>query len=140
MWWGGCCLASEWVWAETEKVRVGVATEYQVVYSNPTQNHFVFAYTVKIENNSNFTLQLMRRHWFIYDSISSAVSEVEGEGVVGEQPILEPNDQHQYVSGCHLQSYQGKMKGTYLMKRFADQSEFKITIPEFQMVVPKMFR
>ena len=62
--------------------------------------------------------------------------EVEGEGVVGQQPILEPGQVHQYVSGCNLRSGLGKMHGTYLMEKVVDGSQFEVVIPEFSMVVP----
>jgi len=62
--------------------------------------------------------------------------EVEGEGVVGQQPILEPGQKHQYVSGCNLRSGFGKMFGTYLMEKVVDGTEFEVAIPEFNMVVP----
>ena len=62
--------------------------------------------------------------------------EVEGEGVVGQQPVLEPGQSHQYVSGCNLKSGIGKMVGTYLMERVVDGSKLQINIPEFTMVAP----
>ena len=77
----------------------------------------------------------MRRHWKIYDA-QSAVREVEGEGVVGQQPTLEPGEFHEYVSGCNLKTEMGKMKGTYLMERVVDGSKFRVTIPEFVMIAP----
>ena len=132
-------MASEPVSVESEGFRVSVTTEYQVVYSRPADQHFVFAYTVKIENLGETTVKLMRRHWLINDSVGESY-EVEGEGVVGEQPVLEPNDEHIYTSGCGFKSYRGSMSGTYLMRRLVDEHEFKIRIPEFVMIVPEMFR
>jgi ApaG protein len=119
----------------TEGVKVTVITEYQPDYSSPDQNHYVFTYHITIENNSNYTVKLLRRHWFIADA-SYPVREVEGEGVVGKQPILEPGDNHQYVSGCNLKSGMGKMYGTYLMERSVDGKQFQVTIPEFTMIAP----
>ena len=66
----------------------------------------------------------------------TAVREVEGEGVVGRQPVLEPGEAHQYVSGCNLKSGLGKMRGTYLMERLANGQEFTVEIPEFTLMVP----
>lgn len=119
----------------TDGVKVMVSTEYQPDYSNPSQSHYVFTYRVVIENNSEFTVQLIRRHWLISDSFGEA-REVEGEGVVGQQPILEPGESHEYVSGCNLKSGIGKMVGTYKMRRIVDNQEFPVNIPEFTMMVP----
>jgi len=119
----------------TEGVKVTVVTEYQPDYSSPAQNHYVFTYHVIIENNSQHTVKLLRRHWFIADA-GFPVREVEGEGVVGKQPTLEPGDTHQYVSGCNLKSGIGKMYGTYLMDRVVDGKNFLAAIPEFHMIAP----
>ena len=119
----------------TEGIKVMVETFYQEDYSRPLENEFTFAYRVTIENNSDHTIQLMRRHWHIVDS-NNTVREVEGEGVVGQQPVIEPNGSHQYVSGCHLRAEIGKMYGTYLMRRLSDGNNFRVNIPEFVMVAP----
>jgi len=119
----------------TQGVKVSIVTEYQPVYSSPSQYHYVFTYRVYIENQSETTVQLLRRHWFIYDA-GSRIREVEGEGVVGQQPVLEPGQKHEYVSGCNLKSGMGKMKGTYLMERIVDGQRFEVTIPEFSLIVP----
>lgn len=119
----------------TQGVKVTVETEYQPSYSSPSQYHYVFTYRVTIENQSDFTVQLMRRHWHIHDA-AYTVREVEGEGVVGQQPVLEPGQVHQYVSGCNLKSGVGKMLGTYLVERVVDGATFQVTIPEFTMVAP----
>jgi ApaG protein len=119
----------------TEGIKVSVMTEYQPEYSSPSQAHFVFTYRISIENCSGHTVQLLRRHWMIYDS-NGVVREVEGEGVVGQQPVLEPGEVHEYVSGCNLKSSMGKMSGTYLMERVFDGRQFRVSIPEFTMIVP----
>lgn len=119
----------------TQGVKVSVETEYQPSYSSPSQYHYVFTYRITIENQSDFTIQLMRRQWFIHDA-GFAPREVEGEGVVGQQPVLEPGQTHQYVSGCNLKSGIGKMVGTYLMERVVDGTTFRVNIPEFIMVAP----
>ena len=121
--------------AITEGVRVSVLTQYQPEYSSPMQAHFVFTYRIAIENHSEHTIQLLRRHWFIHDS-NGTMREVEGEGVVGQQPILEPGEVHEYVSGCNLRTSIGKMAGTYLMERVMDGKQFRVTIPEFMMITP----
>jgi len=119
----------------TQGVKVSVETEYQPSYSSPSQYHYVFTYRITIENQSDFTIQLMRRQWYIHDA-GFQPREVEGEGVVGQQPVLEPGQSHQYVSGCNLKSGIGKMVGTYLMERVVDGTTFRVNIPEFTMVAP----
>ena len=119
----------------TKGVKVSVETEYQPTYSSPSQYHYVFTYRITIENQSEFTIQLMRRHWSIHDAGFNQ-REVEGDGVVGQQPVLEPGQTHQYVSGCNLKSGIGKMVGTYEMERIVDGSHFSVKIPEFMMVAP----
>ncbi|MBK5285906.1 MAG: Co2+/Mg2+ efflux protein ApaG, partial [Bacteroidia bacterium] len=94
-----------------------------------------FAYRITIENRSEHTIQLLRRRWFIFDS-RGFTSEVEGEGVVGEQPVIASGERYRYTSGCHLQSEAGTMKGYYTMKYTDGKKKFQVTIPEFQMLVP----
>jgi ApaG protein len=119
----------------TKGVRISVQTEYQQEYSNPVQGHYVFTYQITIENLGDKTIQLLSRHWEIID-LTHSRREVEGEGVVGKQPILEPGQKHEYVSGCNLKSGLGKMYGYYMMERLVDGKVFKVKIPEFQMIVP----
>ncbi len=119
----------------TQNVKVSVETFYQPDFSN--KGEFVFAYRITIENKSDSSIQLLRRHWHIYD-LNGTWREVEGEGVVGEQPEIAPGNLHQYVSGCHLSTWAGKMFGTYLMHRQFDGFMFEVNIPEFNMVAPFM--
>lgn len=116
----------------TSGVKVSVETFYQPQYSDPRVNHFVFAYRIVIENNGLHPVQLKRRHWIIIDA-DGQHREVEGEGVVGEQPTITPGDSYTYVSGCNLNCEIGKMFGTYEMIRTADNRKFKVKIPEFIM-------
>ena len=119
----------------TAGIKVSVETFYQPVHSNPAHSHFVFAYRITIVNESGETVRLKRRHWHIIDSDSNH-REVEGEGVVGEQPYIAPGETYRYVSGCNLSSEIGKMHGTYLMERTSDKRLFYVKIPRFNMVVP----
>ncbi|MCC2547114.1 Co2+/Mg2+ efflux protein ApaG [Hymenobacter sp. BT175] len=119
----------------TQGVTVSVTTNYLPDYSSPGQEHYVFAYKIDIRNDSEYTVKLLRRHWYIHDA-NAVVREVEGEGVVGQQPVLEPGQSHQYVSGCNLKTGLGKMLGTYQMERVVDGREFTVQIPEFTLVVP----
>lgn len=121
--------------AITNDVKVSVETFYQPADSQPDLGHFVFAYRISIENYSDTTIKLLRRHWHIIDS-NGVRREVEGEGVVGIQPVLVPEQKHEYVSGCNLQTEMGKMYGTYLMERQADGTTFEVEIPEFVMAAP----
>ncbi|HIY74704.1 MAG TPA: Co2+/Mg2+ efflux protein ApaG [Candidatus Sphingobacterium stercorigallinarum] len=117
----------------TSGIKISVITRYQPEYSNPDSEHFMFAYRITIENLSDYTIQLVRRHWNIYDSIGSN-KQVDGEGVVGEQPVLAPGDVHQYMSGCNLKSDMGFMEGYYEMIRELDNSIFHVHIPRFQLI------
>lgn len=112
---------------------MSVETYYQPAYSKPIDSEYVFAYRITIENFSESTVKLLRRHWFIFDS-NGVVREVEGEGVVGEQPTILPMQNHTYVSGCHLKTELGKMSGSYLMERVEDGKKFHVQIPEFTLV------
>jgi ApaG protein len=123
------------VTATTEGVKVSVETFYQDEYSGLATGEHVFAYRITIENKCPYDIQLLRRQWHIFDSTNDW-REVEGEGVVGEQPIIAPGGMHQYISGCSFHSMMGKMFGTFLMIRVDNRQTFHVTIPEFRMVVP----
>jgi ApaG protein len=119
----------------SEGIEVNVETFYQPDYSNPVSGEFMFAYRITIENRNIFPVKLHRRHWFIFDS-NGENREVEGEGVVGVQPTLNPGEKYQYVSGCNLHTEMGKMHGTYLMENITNKKTFEVKIPTFEMVVP----
>ncbi|MEO6453386.1 MAG: Co2+/Mg2+ efflux protein ApaG [Ginsengibacter sp.] len=119
----------------SEGVTISVETFYQPDYSNPETNEYMFAYRITIENNNPFTVQLLRRHWFIFDS-DCTHREVEGEGVIGIQPQISPGEKYQYVSGCNLRTEMGKMHGTYLMENVHAKKNFFVNIPAFEMTVP----
>jgi len=123
------------VFKVTEGIKISVEQFYQPDYSNPLQLEYMFAYRVTIQNNNPYPVQLLRRHWFIYDS-NAEQREVEGEGVIGVQPIIAPNDQYQYISGCNLKSELGKMFGTYLMENMHTRQRFEVNIPVFQLEAP----
>jgi len=119
----------------TDGVKISVETQYQPEYSNPANEHYMFAYKISIENLSDYSVQLMRRHWNIFDS-NGTHREVEGEGVVGLQPIIEPGEAHEYISGCNLKTDMGSMRGEYQMMRLIDNTMFEALIPEFYLVAP----
>lgn len=119
----------------SEGIQISVETFYQADYSNPQNHEFMFAYRITIENHNNFSVQLLHRHWNIFDS-NGEHREVEGEGVVGTQPVLQPAEKFQYVSGCNLRTEMGKMQGFYTMVNQNSKLEFAVKIPPFDLIVP----
>ncbi len=119
----------------SEGVKISVETFYQPDYSNPINSEYMFAYKIIIQNNNNFPIKLLSRHWHIYDS-NGSLREVQGDGVVGVQPQINPGEFYHYISGCNLKSEIGKMHGTYLMENLNNKQTFKVTIPSFEMCAP----
>lgn len=122
----------------TQGVKVSVESVFQPEYSNADRQHYMFAYRITIENLSDQTVQLIKRHWKIFDSIGE-LKTVDGEGVVGEQPILNPKQSHQYVSGCNLKSDIGLMKGHYEMINLKENLGFEVKIPSFNLIADYRF-
>lgn len=120
----------------THGIRVSVITKYMDGHSNPDMHYFLFSYKIKIENNSEFAVQLLRRHWYIFDS-TNGQREVEGEGVIGLQPTILSGESFKYESACDLTTDIGSMHGTYLMQRKIDGKQFEIKIPRFELIVPR---
>jgi ApaG protein len=119
----------------TQGISVSVEVFYLAHQSNPLASDFAFAYRVTIQNNGIYIVKLLRRHWRIADT-NGEERRVEGEGVVGQQPLLEPNENYQYTSGCNLHSDMGKMSGTYTFINIENNELFEVQIPAFEMVVP----
>jgi len=119
----------------TNGVKVSVENFYQPEYSNPTGHEFMFAYRITIKNDNTFPVRLLRRQWYIFDS-NSTHREVEGEGVVGVQPLIKPGEQYQYVSGCNLKTEYGKMHGFFVIENYNTKLTFQVNIPNFEMIVP----
>ena len=119
----------------TEGVSIMVETSYQPAQSNPLSSEHLFAYRITIANLTVYPVRLISRHWHILDS-NGTHREVEGEGVVGEQPVIAPGDHYQYTSGVNLHSEIGKMYGTYLMENLFNKKKLTVGIPEFHLVVP----
>ena len=115
--------------ATTEGITVIAQPVYLDGESDSIQHKFVFAYFIRIENHGVESVQLLRRHWFIHDAAGS-IKEVEGEGVVGKQPIIQTGEAHEYNSYCVLETFEGFMEGTYLMQR-PNGEQFTIAIPRF---------
>ena len=122
-------MARRLFYRETEGIRITVRPEYLADQSRPTQRHFVFAYHVRIENVGAQAAQLVARRWLIHDSAGRDTA-VEGDGVVGKQPVVAPGKVHEYQSICVLESGSGHMEGTYRFVR-ADGTTFNAQIPRF---------
>ncbi len=120
----------------TKGVKITVRTRFQPAHSRPEMRHFLFTYKILIENRSEYTVQLLRRHWHIFDS-NGEHREVEGDGVVGQQPVLMPNEVYEYESACNLVTDIGKMRGIYEMMRIMDKQTFEVEIPEFKLIAPQ---
>lgn len=116
-------------------ISVDVTTLYVDSESEPENNRYVFAYTVTIRNAGDAPAQLLTRHWVIRDG-NGKVQEVQGDGVVGEQPRLKPGEGFQYTSGTMLETPLGTMGGSYLMIT-DDGDEFKAPIADFLLTTPR---
>jgi len=119
----------------TSGVEVKVEPFYQGEHSKPIRNEFVYAYRVMLCNHNNYTVQLLRRKWLITDS-NSDKNIVEGDGVVGRQPVLYPGDTYEYVSGCNFATPIGKMEGLYIFENKETRKEFAVKIPAFRLIAP----
>ena len=119
----------------TQGIKVSVEPFYLPKESFPVQQRYVHAYRITIENRSTHTVQLLRRHWYIHES-NGILREVEGDGVVGLQPILEPNEKHQYTSWCPMMTDIGKMYGTFQMQNLVTSDFFDVVVPEFKLIAP----
>lgn len=124
--------------ALTYGVKISVESIYRKDLSNAENGLFFFNYRIVIENKNDFDIQLKTRYWFIFDSLNPA-REIEGDGIVGEQPILEPGRKHVYVSGCDLHSEIGYMKGHYVFEKVNSTETFEVAVPKFDLVTkPKL--
>lgn len=121
--------------AITEGIRISVVSKFRPELSRPDGNVFYFDYRISIENINPFAVQLLRRDWFIYDSLDSP-KYVSGEGVVGQQPLLEPGEVYTYSSGCDLSSEIGYMTGHYTFLNLESTTEFPVLIPKFELILP----
>jgi ApaG protein len=119
----------------TNGITITVETKYLSQHSDPRGCRYVFGYQITIKNGNDYAVQLLRRHWFIQEACGN-VREVEGEGVVGLQPILQPGAYHSYASFCDLKTDLGKMRGTFMMTRFDEDTFFDVPIPQFRLCMP----
>ena len=114
---------------------VSVSPRYLPEQSDPENDKYLFAYTIRIVNSGQVSAQLMSRHWIITDA-NQNVEHVRGPGVVGEQPRLAPGEAFEYTSGCPLPTPFGSMKGSYQCVA-EDGATFEVPIPEFLLTVPR---
>ena len=120
--------------ATTDGVTVRVAVSFLPEQSRIEMGKWFWVYHIRIENESTHALHLVTRHWKITDG-SGEVNFVDGEGVVGEKPLLQPGQSHDYVSGCPLNTPNGSMEGYYTFRR-EDGEEHRVAIPFFPLMAP----
>ncbi|SDR68507.1 ApaG protein [Halopseudomonas xinjiangensis] len=120
--------------SSTYTVAISVQTRFLREQSDPEANRFAFAYTISIRNDGAVAAQLLDRQWTIHDG-NNKIQQVEGPGVVGEQPVIEPGATHTYSSGCLLETPVGTMQGSYGM-RAADGHEYRVPVPLFRLAKP----
>ena len=120
--------------AITEGIEVSVEPFYMDDESSPENSEFIWAYMVEIHNGGNEPVQLKTRYWQIRDGLGR-LEEVRGDGVVGEQPVIEPGETYEYSSHCRLTTDSGIMAGSYSMER-SEGTQFEVAIPAFSLDLP----
>ena len=119
----------------TKGIKISVNTSFEGTFFKNYKMHFAFGYTITIENQGKDTVQLTSRHWQIFDSLNE-LEILDGEGVIGKKPVLEPGGSHTYSSGCLLASPIGAMKGHYNMVTLINSENFRVYIPTFKFNAP----
>ena len=118
----------------TSRVEVKVETKFVQLSSDTHSGKYLFTYSIDIQNNNDFSIQLLSRHWKIQDSLTP-LRFVNGEGVIGERPILLPGESYQYQSYCDLNSSIGYMEGSYIFRKEDNQELIEVDIPRFEMAL-----
>lgn len=124
----------------TQEVTVSANSVYQQTYSAPVKSQYVYAYTIRIENNGPKPVKLLSRAWEVIDA-TGARRLVEGEGVVGQQPVILPGQYHEYTSWVQFETPIGAMRGSYVMQRtdrFGKGDLFQVEVPKFLHVAPEV--
>ncbi len=116
--------------AITQGIKVSVESKYEAEHSDPTKDSYVHSYRITIDNNSDRTVQLLRRHWIIIDALLN-IKQVKGDGVIGEQPVLYPGASHSYSSWTPINTTLGKMFGSYQMIDINTSNEIEVSVPAF---------
>ena len=119
----------------TSGIKISVETTFEGTFYKNYKVQYAFGYRVTIENQSKDSVQLNTRYWKIYDALNKT-EIVEGEGVIGKKPVLQPGESHTYNSGCLLTSPFGAMHGYYQMVNFTTTQKFKVIIPSFKLSAP----
>jgi len=119
-----------------QQISVGVETSYIDDQSSPDNDRYVFAYTITISNTGKVPAKLLKRHWLITDA-NGKTQEVRGEGVVGEQPRLQPGEEYRYTSGTVIETSVGIMEGEYEMVT-DDGASFVATVDRFSLAIPRI--
>ncbi len=116
----------------TQGIKISVITQYKGNFIKGSNIQYAFSYSIEIENQGKEIVQLISRFWNIKDSLNNPII-VQGEGVVGEKPILMPGEKYFYSSGCVLNSPIGAMTGHFNLLNFKSELEFKVPIPLFKL-------
>jgi ApaG protein len=119
--------------AVTAGIEIKVSSRYEAIFSNEDNNEFLFSYAVEITNTNDFEVKLLKRHWHITDGLGN-VRQVDGEGVIGKQPVIKSFECFKYDSACDFPTHIGKMQGFYLFENLENGFKFKVFIPEFMMI------
>ena len=119
----------------TKGIKISVDTEFKDTYYKDTKLIYAFEYFISIENQSSDVVQLNSRHWVILDSLNN-LEVVNGKGVIGKKPVLQPGKIHTYKSGCLLSSTFGAMYGYYRMINLNSTEKFNVIIPSFRLITP----
>ncbi|MBT4826042.1 MAG: Co2+/Mg2+ efflux protein ApaG [Flavobacteriaceae bacterium] len=119
----------------TRGIKISVETDYEGSFLKDNVLHYAFTYRIEIENQSKSSVQLLTRHWKIKEALNKT-QYVNGNGVVGKKPVINPGEIHKYKSGCLLSSAVGAMKGAYIMIDFSSTKKFNVEIPPFKLSAP----
>lgn len=119
----------------TRGIKISVKTGFEGTFFKSAKMFFAFSYEITIENFSKDSVQLLSRHWDIYDSLNH-IETVDGEGVIGKKPVIKPGESYSYNSGCLLTSPHGAMNGFFNMINFTTAKSFKVAVPTFRLNAP----
>lgn len=116
----------------TRGIKISVETDYEGSFIKDNITHYAFTYRIEIENQGKSSVQLLTRHWKIIEALNKT-QYVNGNGIVGKKPVINPGEVHKYKSGCLLTSAMGAMKGAYIMIDFTSTKKFNVEIPPFKL-------
>ncbi|OQD43932.1 Co2+/Mg2+ efflux protein ApaG [Croceivirga radicis] len=119
----------------TNGIKISVETSFEGTFFKNYKMHYAFGYTISIENQTNASVQLITRHWDIFDALKD-IETVDGEGVIGKKPVILPGKTHSYSSGCLLASPIGAMKGFYTLIELVSGETFEAEVPTFKFAAP----